>query len=340
MASSRAPLGFLLAGTLTLGCATTVAPPSAPESRRPTAATVTPANPAGDALAPEDAALTRLLEAPRGKRTDRFRTLAFHLPDSEKWKRVRIFGNPARTTHRYGDDHFAVQVVEYAEAEDDAPQSCLEHFSSRVTTVADAFALELAPFERGLARHARGVESIDWKQREAGEARRAEERRRAREQRRKEQSAPPPKKVRILPTTPIVPRPAGLDALLERGHSELRAWWYAPEPRGLPAATPPAKKPSFARRAHAATEPELGWAEMPYLRTSGTFATLLNDDTYVGAAVAYRSWAGTCLIQGFAVRVGTDEALAKRVVDRWLTELAPLLSWSTRLRARPPIENR
>jgi hypothetical protein len=83
-----------------------------------------------------------------------------------------------------------------------------------------------------------------------------------------------------------------------------------------------------------------GGADMPVVRTWGQMHTLVNDDRYVAAIAAYESWPGTCLVQGFAVKVGSDEELARRVVERWLAENAPILSWSGNLRDQPRIENR
>ncbi|MEQ9324906.1 MAG: hypothetical protein RIF41_37410 [Polyangiaceae bacterium] len=85
---------------------------------------------------------------------------------------------------------------------------------------------------------------------------------------------------------------------------------------------------------------DLGVGDMPFIRTSGEFTTLFNRDRYLGAMVAYDSWPGTCLVQGFAVKVGSDEALAEKVLDRWLTEMAPILRWKRDLREQPEIKDR
>lgn len=87
-------------------------------------------------------------------------------------------------------------------------------------------------------------------------------------------------------------------------------------------------------------EERYGMATMPALHTWGRFNTLIDNEPYLGAAVAYHSWPGTCLVQGFAVKVGTDETLASKVLRRWIEELAPRLLWVERLREAPPIENR
>jgi hypothetical protein len=80
--------------------------------------------------------------------------------------------------------------------------------------------------------------------------------------------------------------------------------------------------------------------DMPLITTSGQFATLFNRDSYLGAIVAYDSWPGTCLVQGFAVKIGTDKELAERVRTRWIEEMAPILRWNRKLREQPPIKNR
>jgi len=79
---------------------------------------------------------------------------------------------------------------------------------------------------------------------------------------------------------------------------------------------------------------------MPYVRGSGEFTAIFTRHRYVGAVAAYRSWPGTCLVHSFAVRVGTDPALAQAVVDRWLEELAPRTRWLPRARSAPKFENR
>jgi hypothetical protein len=79
---------------------------------------------------------------------------------------------------------------------------------------------------------------------------------------------------------------------------------------------------------------------MPYVRVGAELTTLFRRDRYLGAAVAYRSWSGTCLVHAFGVRVGTDEALARRVVDRWVGEIAPLFRWTGQTKSPPPFEDR
>ena len=85
---------------------------------------------------------------------------------------------------------------------------------------------------------------------------------------------------------------------------------------------------------------EIPPGEMIVLRSSGKFNTLLMRESYEVAVVAYESWPGTCLVQGFAARVGSDVMLARRVVTRWVDEAAPIFRWYAALREAPPFANR
>jgi hypothetical protein len=103
---------------------------------------------------------------------------------------------------------------------------------------------------------------------------------------------------------------------------------------------------SKARRLAKAFDIELGaqhqevQPHMAVLRMGGKINTLLRRDAYEAALVAHESWPGTCLIQGFAVRVGSDVMLARRVVTRWVEDAAPALAWVPELSGPPPIEDR
>ncbi len=232
--------------SLLTGCAT-AAVPSPPEARHPNPTTVTKENPAGDAREPEDAALTRLLSLPIGTRFDRFQTLGAAYADVSNWRRVRIWGHPTRVTYRYGDEHFAIDLVDYRQAAgDDTADGCLRAFVDRARDEAERYHVDIGPIERGVGQHRRGVE-----------------------------------------------RPGG-------------------EPM----------------------------SPMPYLRVSGSFTTLFARDRYLAAIAGYRSWPGTCLVHAFAVRVGTDEELARKVIDRWVEDLAPRLEWADRLQNAPSFEDR
>jgi hypothetical protein len=237
----------MLALALALGCASEGARPSTVAERRPTPSSVTRDDPAGDARSPVDAALTRLLEEPVGHHRDKFRTLVVPLADRPNWKRVRFIGYPTRVGFRYGDDHYAVLMLAYLEADgDDAPEPCLERFAQHARGVAKRFDLEVGDIERE-------------------------------------------------------------ESLLRRG----------------------SERPKVA-----------SGGLMPVLLATGWFTTLTNSDRYLAAIASHSSWPGTCLLQGFAVRIGTDEPLARKLVARFAHELAPQLHWNPGLAEAPAIANR
>lgn len=130
-----------LAVGLTSACSTTARqPPGAP----PTPISVTSETPGGDADDPVQAALTRLLDERWGVRQDKFKTLNVRLPDQDHWRRVRILGQPTRAAFRYGDEHHAVDVVFYTDAEgSDTPRDCLEHFLAEAEETAMAYGSDL-----------------------------------------------------------------------------------------------------------------------------------------------------------------------------------------------------
>jgi hypothetical protein len=80
--------------------------------------------------------------------------------------------------------------------------------------------------------------------------------------------------------------------------------------------------------------------DTPLMRASARFVTLLERDRYVAAVAARPSWPGTCLVHGFAARIGTDAALAHAVVDRWARELASELRWQPTVTRAPPRDDR
>ena len=72
----------------------------------------------------------------------------------------------------------------------------------------------------------------------------------------------------------------------------------------------------------------------------GAIDSLLASDEYVGGVAAYRSWPGTCLVQGFAVVATEHRELATRVLDRWVKEGAALLGWERRVTEAPAFDAR
>jgi hypothetical protein len=117
-----------------------VRPPGVP----PTPVTVTRANPGGDAADPERAALERLAAEPWGEQKDRFRTLRVALPDSPKWRRVRLWGHPTRATYRYGDHHYALATLWYVPTDGpNDPDSCLKKFLDQAKPIADTYSVQI-----------------------------------------------------------------------------------------------------------------------------------------------------------------------------------------------------
>jgi hypothetical protein len=67
---------------------------------------------------------------------------------------------------------------------------------------------------------------------------------------------------------------------------------------------------------------------------------LLSDRSYAGALASYRSWPGTCLIQGFVVSASNHRELAGRIRDRWVAEGASRLAWQSRLLEAPVFDDK
>jgi hypothetical protein len=60
----------------------------------------------------------------------------------------------------------------------------------------------------------------------------------------------------------------------------------------------------------------------------GKASSPLFANDYVGAVVAYESFPGTCLVQGFAAVATHHPDIAKRARDTWINQAAPLLHWN------------
>lgn len=319
------------------------APPrsSTPAERTPTPGTVTRSNPAGDAASPTDAALIRLRDEPIGIKDDKFRTLRPRFADARNWKRVRFFGQPTRAAFRYGDDGYAVAVILYSEAEDDSPRACLDATIARAQRLGKAFDVAIAPIRREMREYPRGIEALDpgelAQATEAEYQRQTElfELRRARIANARVRALA--RRLRLTTTegaatsTPAAP-PA--KATPEEKQAEEDAARRLEERRRR------VRRDHAARVARSRLLREAGNATIPVALTSGAFQTLVNRDRYLAAIVAYPSWPGTCLVQGFAVQVGSDETLAEDVIERWVSAQAPELKWRVQLTEQPPIENR
>lgn len=115
----------------------------------PTPASITKAEPGGDAPDPQAAALTRLLQSPWGHRPDKDDQLALALPDPDNWKRVRFFGVEHFVGFRYGNDHHALAAVFVQEAKDVATLTsaeCLKRFEAWGRPRVEAFDVDFEPF--------------------------------------------------------------------------------------------------------------------------------------------------------------------------------------------------
>jgi hypothetical protein len=119
-------------------------PAARPPGVPPTPVSITKANPGGDAADPERAALERLAAEPWGVQKDRFKTLHISLPDSPKWRRVRLWGYPTRASYRYGDHHYAVATLWYTQTDGpNDPDSCLQKFLDRARPIADTYSVQI-----------------------------------------------------------------------------------------------------------------------------------------------------------------------------------------------------
>lgn len=148
-----------LLAALVLGCSANA--PKLPPGLPPTPASITKANPGGDAADPIQSALERLVQQPWGVRRDHWNTLSVPLMDWKNWQRVTFTGHPLRAGYRYGDDHHAVVVVWYqpVEGPNDA-DSCLARFLDYALPIARAFNVQMQ------------MPKLSWeKQRVRGEAR-------------------------------------------------------------------------------------------------------------------------------------------------------------------------
>lgn len=103
------PCAVALLGTMACGSSAQVQ--TQPPGRPPKPATVTVAEPGGDAHDPHLAALDRQLGEPWGERNDKDDQIYLPLPDAGHWKRVRYWGVEHFLGFRYGDDHYAVAVA-------------------------------------------------------------------------------------------------------------------------------------------------------------------------------------------------------------------------------------
>ena len=136
--------------------ATAAAPPAArAPSPPPAPATVTPAEPGGNAADPHEAALTRLLSAPWGARADKSDQVRLPIPDWENWKRVRYFGVEHFVGFRYGDEHHAMALAFVQDLPPGTPvksDTCIRAFENWGLPQTHAFDVKFSPFESHFAK--------------------------------------------------------------------------------------------------------------------------------------------------------------------------------------------
>lgn len=120
---------FLIFCAFLGGCSAPIVrlPPDTP----PAPETVTRKQPGGNAHDPHQAALTRLLDAEWGWRSDRDAQARFPLPDRKKWTRIRFAFVKHLVAFKYGEDYHAVSagfVVPLKEGDPQTSAQCVARF--------------------------------------------------------------------------------------------------------------------------------------------------------------------------------------------------------------------
>jgi hypothetical protein len=126
------------------GCGSS--PQRQPPGLPPTPASISVAEPGGDAFDPSGAALERLLEARWGRRGDKDNQLRVPLLDWRHWKRVRYWGVEHFLGFRYGDEHHALAIsIVLDEADPSDSGACLRRFEAWARPQLRGFEFELEP---------------------------------------------------------------------------------------------------------------------------------------------------------------------------------------------------
>lgn len=73
---------------------------------------------------------------------------------------------------------------------------------------------------------------------------------------------------------------------------------------------------------------------------SGRLDSLFGRNDYMGAVIAYQSFPGTCLVEGFAVVATNHATLAKQIRDRWVAEGAAQFYWEKNVKETPEMLSR
>lgn len=73
---------------------------------------------------------------------------------------------------------------------------------------------------------------------------------------------------------------------------------------------------------------------------SGRLDSMFGHNDYLGAVIAYQSFPGTCLIEGFAVVATHHPALAKQIRERWIAQGVPQFYWEKSVKEAPELLSR
>lgn len=135
-------------GALALACGASAPPNTRPPGEPPTPASVTIAEPGGDADDPHWAALQRQLLEPWGQRNDKDNQLFVPLPDAGHWKRIRVWGVEHFVAFRYGKQAHAMTagLVQEAEPGDEIDSlRCIRRFDKWARPQLRAYDVKLGP---------------------------------------------------------------------------------------------------------------------------------------------------------------------------------------------------
>jgi hypothetical protein len=132
------------------GVTACAAVPHQPPGRPPTPATVTRAEPGGDAADPHEAALRRQITLGWARAADKDHQVEVPLPDTLHWKRVRYRGIPHFLGFRYGKEHHVMVLAFVVDMPDGAPvtgERCLRRFETQARPQIKTWDVKLQPME-------------------------------------------------------------------------------------------------------------------------------------------------------------------------------------------------
>lgn len=138
---------------LSLGCGSSAV--RQPPGKPPTPATISVAEPGGDAHDAHEAALLRQLHEPWGRRNDKDDEVHVPTPDWEHWKRVRYWGFEHFAGWRYGDDHHVAALLvllDLKPGERNDSASCIRRFEAWARPQAQAYGMKIDAISQHSAR--------------------------------------------------------------------------------------------------------------------------------------------------------------------------------------------